>query len=410
MTPSALVRARRATHLAFFVFGAVMATFGVQVPSIRAQYRLDDAELSIALFGVAVGAVLCLVFAGRLIAAHGHRRTCAVSALAMCAALALLLRFEHPALLGVLVVVFGACVGLFDVAINAEGSAIETAMGRKVMSQMHGLWSLGGMAGALAASAMTRVGWAPAMQTGLVALATLAGAGLACVGLLPRRAHASPAAASADSPAPASGWRQMARPTRRHVALLGALAVLGMLAEGAIYDWSVLFLQRERGAPADVAALGFAAFSAAMAAGRFGGDRLRERMPSSRLLAGSAVLAGASMTLVLLADAVPVALAGLALVGLGLSNVIPVLYIASAKLPGASAAAGLAIVSSFGWFGVVIGPPLVGSLAQATSLTLGLGMVVAAAAALAVCAPRVSDAPPPRMPYKPASPLPETDA
>ena len=222
MTPSALVRARRATHLAFFVFGAVMATFGVQVPSIRAQYRLDDAELSIALFGVAVGAVLCLVFAGRLIAAHGHRRTCAVSALAMCAALALLLRFEHPALLGLLVVVFGACVGLFDVAINAEGSAIETAMGRKVMSQMHGLWSLGGMAGALAASAMTRVGWAPAMQTGLVALAALAGAGLACVGLLPRRAHASPAAASADGPAPASGWRQMARPTRRHVALLGA--------------------------------------------------------------------------------------------------------------------------------------------------------------------------------------------
>ena len=186
----------------------------------------------------------------------------------------------------------------------------------------------------------------------------------------------------------------MARPTRRHVALLGALAVLGMLAEGAIYDWSVLFLQRERGAPADVAALGFAAFSAAMAAGRFGGDRLRERMPSSRLLAGSALLAGVSMALVLLTDAVPVALVGLALVGFGLANVIPVLYIASARLPGASAAAGLAIVSSFGWLGVVIGPPLVGSLAQATSLTVGLGLVVVAAGALAGCAPRVRDAPP----------------
>ena len=398
MTPQALVRARRATHLAFFVFGAVMAAFGVHVPSIRAHYGLDDGQLSMALFGVAAGAVLCLAFAGRLIAAHGHRRTCAAAALAMCAALALLLRFEHPAALGVLVVVFGACVGLYDVAINAEGSAIETALGRKVMSQMHGLWSLGGMAGALSGAAMTRGGWAPALQTGVVAAAALVAAGVACAGLLPRRAHAwqaaQAAAASPGGPAPASGWRQMAAPTRRRVALLGALAVLGMLAEGAIYDWSVLFLQRERGAPADVAALGFAAFSAAMAAGRFGGDRLRERMPSSRLLAGSALLAGVSMALVLLTDAVPVALVGLALVGFGLANVIPVLYIASARLPGASAAAGLAIVSSFGWLGVVIGPPLVGSLAQATSLTVGLGLVVVAAAALAACAPRVSDAPP----------------
>lgn len=386
MTPSTLLRAHRATLLAFFVFGFVMAVFGVHVPSIRAHYGLDDRSLSAALFGVAAGAVLCLAFAGRLIAAFGHRRTCAAAALAMCMALALLLRTTQPAALAVLVLVLGASVGLYDVAINAEGSAIEAALGRKVMSQMHGLWSLGGMAGALAGAALTRIGWTPATQTGVAAVGALAAAALACAGLLPRAAHPAP-----DTRA-ASGWHGMPAAARRRVALLGALAVLGMLAEGALYDWSVLFLQRERGAPADVAALGFAAFSAAMAAGRFGGDRLRERLAAPRLLAGSAILAGTAMAGVLLADSVPLALAGMALVGLGLANVIPVLYIASARLPGASPAAGIAIVSSFGWFGVVVGPPLVGSLAQATSLTTGLALVVLAAAALAVFAPAVAEA------------------
>jgi fucose permease len=380
MTAPALGRARHATHAAFFVFGFVMAMFGVHVPSVRTHYGLDDGALALALLGVAVGAVLCLALAGRLIGRFGARRVAAVAAAVMCAALALLLQWSHPVPLGLTVVVLGAAVGLFDVAINTEGAFIEAALGRKVMSLMHGMWSLGGMAGALLGAWMLERAVPAATQLGLVAAGGVVLALAASAGML--ATHAVPT----DASGAAEGWRRMPAAARRTLLALGLLAVLGLLAEGAIYDWSVLFLQRERGAEPALAALGFAAFSAAMAAGRFGGDWLRARVAAARLLAASATLAAVSMAVVLAVDSVPAALAGLASVGLGLSNVIPILFVTASRIEGASAAAGIALVSSLGWLGIVMGPPLVGGVAQFSSLTAGLALVVIAALALAACA------------------------
>jgi fucose permease len=380
MTASALGRARHATHAAFFVFGFVMAMFGVHVPSVRTHYGLDDGALALALLGVAVGAVLCLALAGCLIGRFGARRVAAVAAAVMCAALALLLQWPHPVPLGLTVVVLGAAVGLFDVAINTEGSFIEAALGRKVMSLMHGMWSLGGMAGALLGAWMLERAVPAATQLGLVAAGGVVLALAASAGML--ATHAVPT----DASGAAEGWRRMPAAARRTLLALGLLAVLGLLAEGAIYDWSVLFLQRERGAEPALAALGFAAFSAAMAAGRFGGDWLRARVAAARLLAASATLAAVSMAVVLAVDSVPAALAGLACVGLGLSNVIPILFVTASRIEGASAAAGIALVSSLGWLGIVMGPPLVGGVAQFSSLTAGLALVVIATLALAACA------------------------
>lgn len=386
MTALAIGRARHATHAAFFVFGVVMAMFGVHVPSLRAHYGLDDGSLALALLGVAVGAVLCLALAGRLIGAFGARRVAAIAAAVMCAALALLLQWQHGALLGLTVVVLGASVGLFDVAINTEGSFIEAALGRKVMSLMHGMWSLGGMAGATLGAWMLERAVPAATQLGLVAAAGVVLALAASAGML--ATHAVPS----DVPAAptAKGWRRMPAAARRTLLALGLLAVLGLLAEGAIYDWSVLYLQRERGAVPALAALGFAAFSAAMAAGRLGGDWLRTHVPPARLLAASATLSAVSMAGVLATDHVHAALIGLACVGLGLSNVVPILFVAASRIEGASAAAGIALVSSLGWLGIVMGPPLVGGVAQASSLGAGLALVVIASLALAACARIVS--------------------
>jgi fucose permease len=386
MSTPAIGRARHATHAAFFVFGFVMAMFGVHVPSVRTHYGLDDGTLALALLGVAVGAVLCLALAGRLIGAFGARRVSAMAAVVMCATLALLLQWQHGALLGLTVVVLGASVGLFDVAINTEGSFIEAALGRKVMSLMHGMWSLGGMAGALLGAWLLERAVPAATQLGLVAAAGVVLALAASAGML--ATHAVPAGMPAV-PA-ARGWRRMPAAARRTLLALGLLAVLGLLAEGAIYDWSVLFLQRERGAEPALAALGFAAFSAAMAAGRLGGDWLRTRVPAARLLAASATLSAVSMAAVLATDHVHAALIGLACVGLGLSNVIPILFVTASQVEGASAAAGIALVSSLGWLGIVMGPPLVGGVAHASSLSAGLALVVIASLALAACARIVS--------------------
>ncbi len=382
-----LRRARHAVHAAFFVFGVVVSTLGVHVPSIRAHYRLDDGGLSIALLAIAVGAVLCLAFAGRWIAAFGVRRVAAVAACVMAVALALLLQFDHFALLLGVMLLFGASVGLFDVAINTEGTFIESALQRKVMSTMHGMWSLGGMAGAALAACWLDLNVAPLAQLRGVAAGAVVVALAAVACMLPTHASQGESAAAAER------WTDLPRAARRTLIALGALAVLGLLAEGAIYDWSTLYLQRERGAPPSLAAIGFACFSAAMAAGRFGGDWLRARVPAARLLRATALLSAAAMALVLLSshwsNTVTWALVGLALLGLGLANVIPLLFVAASRVDGVSAASGIALVSSLGWVGVVIGPPLVGGVAQASSLAWALWLVVLSSLALAAAARRV---------------------
>jgi fucose permease len=380
-------RARHAVHAAFFVFGVIVATLGVHVPQIRAHYGLDDGGLSIALLAIAVGAVLCLAFAGRWIAAFGVRRVAAVAACVMAVALALLLQFDRFALLLVVMLLFGASVGLFDVAINTEGTFIEQALQRKVMSTMHGMWSLGGMAGAALGAWWLQRHVAPLVQMRGVAAGTVVVALVAVACMLP--AHAP----QGDAAAVAARWSGLPRAARRTLIALGVLAVLGLLAEGAIYDWSTLYLQRERAAAPSLAALGFACFSAAMAAGRFGGDWLRARVPAARLLRAMALLSASAMAIVLVSgtwsNTLPFALAGLALLGLGLANVIPLLFVAASRVEGVSAAAGIALVSSLGWAGLVIGPPLVGGVAQASSLTWALWLVVLSSLVLALAAGRV---------------------
>jgi fucose permease len=165
--------------------------------------------------------------------------------------------------------------------------------------------------------------------------------------------------------------------------VIGLLILSGMIAEGVMYDWCVLFLKQEVGMPQAQAAIGYAVFSAAMAASRFGGDALRERFSEKALLRAGALLAAASMAVVLVVATPWVAFIGFAGVGAGLAPVAPILYNAATRVPGVSRAAAIASVTSIGYGGFMIGPPLIGGLAHATSLTVALGVVVFGAALLA---------------------------
>jgi fucose permease len=170
--------------------------------------------------------------------------------------------------------------------------------------------------------------------------------------------------------------------------LLGAMAALGLVGEGAMYDWSVLYLRQEVAAPAGLASLGYASFSGAMAAGRFGGDWVRARVAPGMLLRASGVLGALGMTLALAVPHPVAALAGFALVGLGFSNIVPVLFSAAGQQPGIAPAHGIAAVSSVGYFGMMAGPPLIGFIAEARSLTAGLLVVIFFSAVVAAMAER----------------------
>lgn len=368
--------ARWATRGQFLLFGFLGGVWGVHIPSVKAHYGLDAGALSLALLALAVGAVLCLTIAGRLIAQFGARAVAFVAGLLMSAGLAAVLVPTKYLLLIALMLAIGGAFALFDVAINAEGSVLEAASGKKVMSGFHGMFSLGGMAGAALGALLISADVRATVQLAAAGAAAAALAAFASAYMLPTH--------EADA-APAAGYRV----PRGALAVLGLLAAVGLLAEAAIYDWSVLYLQEEAGAAPAFAALGFASFSGAMAATRFGGDYLRTHVPAPRLLAASSLLAGVAMTLLLLLRDPWVVLFGLALVGVGFANVVPILFIAATQVPGVAPAPAIAAVSSIGYLGMVVGPPLVGGIAQASSLSWGLAVVALGALLLARGARRI---------------------
>ena len=373
---AATASTRWAARAQFFASGFIFATWGVHVPTVKAHYGIDEAQLGLAMLAAGAGAMLGLTSAGRWIGRHGARRMAALCGCIYALLLAGLIAMPGYLFLLALLAVFGLVTSVFDVAINAEAAQLELLGGQPLMSGMHGMFSLGGMAGAASGSAALAAGLGPQAHLLWVAAAMVLMVAVSSWHMLPQPPAASDASAADHS----------FRLPRGVLAVLGVLAALGLIAEGAIYDWSVLYMQQELGSPQNQAALAYASFSAAMAAARFGGDAMRARFSPAALLLGSGVLAAAAMTLVLLTDLPWLALVGFAGVGVGFANVVPILFGASARVPGIEPATGIAAVSAVAYLGFMAGPAVIGLLARAASLTAALYVVVVFAVALAASA------------------------
>jgi len=375
--PGVTAGTRWASRAQFFASGFIFATWGVHVPTVKAHYAIDEAQLGLAMLAAGAGAMVGLTSAGRWIGRHGPRRMAALCGCVYALLIAGLIAMPgYAALLGLLAV-FGLVTSVFDVAINTEAAQLELRGNRPLMSGMHGMFSLGGMVGAASGSAALAAGMAPQTHLWTVAVVMIGVVAIAATRMLPTPAAPANGAAATD---------HSFRLPRGVLAVLGVLAALGLIAEGAIYDWSVLYMQQELGSPQQQAALAYASFSAAMAAARFGGDAMRARFSPTALLRGSGLLAAGAMTLVLLTDLPWLALLGFAGVGVGFANVVPILFGASARAPGVAPANGIAAVSAIAYLGFMAGPAVIGLLARVSSLTAALYVVVAFAAALAASA------------------------
>jgi predicted MFS family arabinose efflux permease len=375
----ALRRARHGVGLIFLANGAVFGSWAPQIPLVQERLGLGPAVLGAALLAVAVGALCSMLLAGGTIARFGSAPVTRATGVALCLAFPLaVLAPGLPALVGALAIL-GAVNGMMDVAMNAHGVAVETRLQRPIMSSLHGMFSLGGLIGAgLGAVAL---GWVPP-----VAHALAAGALLALLALVAGRGLLAGRVDVGDA------GPHFVLPSR---AALGfcALAFLAMMSEGAALDWSAAWLSDDLGASPTVAGLAFAAFSAAMAAGRFGGDRLRRRLGAVALVRGSALLAALGLAFAVLVATPTAAILGFACAGLGLSNAVPVLFGAAGRLPGTQPGAGIAATASVGYLGFLVGPPLIGFAAELSSLGSALGLLVVACGLVAVFSPivRVAD-------------------
>ncbi len=374
--------ARRALSVIFLINGALFATWAVNIPGIRDALDLSEAQIGAALLAIGLGSLCSMTLTGGWTARHGsHRVTWVAAVLCMLTLLPPFLAPSLPLLIAALAVL-GAANGSMDVAMNAQGVTVEQRLGRPVMSRLHAYFSLGGVVGAALGTLL--VGRIP-MTTHAVTVTVVTAAAALIAGrfLLPDRppatptpAASTPAAPTPGTPTPAAEAAPRRVPIGAAAALLGALCFLGMLSEGANYDWAALYFRDVLGSPGGQAGLGYAAFVSTMTLGRWFGDRLRTRLGDETIVRGGALVTAAGLGLALLTRDPLLAAAGFALSGLGLSNVVPVMYGAAGHALGGR---GIAQVASIGYGGFLLGPPAIGFIAAQVGLPAALGLALAGA-------------------------------
>lgn len=357
-----LAGAIRATRAIFLLSGIGMASWASMVPYAKARLGLDDADLGLVLLAFGGGSMLSMPLIGVLTHRYGNRKVIGVAGLLLCLAIPLLALAPSVFMLTVTLLYFGAMLGAVDVAMNAHAVEVERRDGRVLMSGFHGLFSIGGLAGAAIMSGMLALGLP--LSSCAAAMALL----LALIMLSQWRSLLPEVDDAAERSA-------MLRLPQGLVLLLGLLCFVSFLAEGSMLDWSAVLLRDFRGFPAASSGIGYACFSLAMAAGRLGGDRLIRRLGpvwAVRLGAGAAAL---GFLLASMASWRPLSLASFVLIGLGASNIVPVMFSAAGRLPGTSPAISIATVTTLGYAGLLSGPALIGFLAHASSLPIALAVV-----------------------------------
>lgn len=361
--------------LTFMTLSILFGSWLARLPEVQSALALSEGQLGMALLGLPLGALALMPFAGWLLKRLHTGRAMIFSTLLFCASLPFPAFAQSQwALMGGLFIV-GMFNSFMNISMNAAAAAIEQQYRITIMSVCHGMFSLGAMIGAGSAGLVAAAG--VPLQSHLIAVALLM-VGLQL--LLRPVIFALPNSESDGS--------SFALPGK---ALLG-LAFIGfciMIGEGAVADWGAIYLRNILDANPFVASLGYAGFSLAMALGRFAGDGIKMRFGAGRLVVIGSLLGAGGLAVVTLIPSAATAVLGFTLVGFGFSTVVPLLFSAAAKTPGVAPGTGIAAVASSGVVGFLIGPPLIGGIAEHFGLNFGLGVVAALALTAAAVGRRV---------------------
>jgi MFS transporter len=341
--------ARLSTRLSFLVAGLVMASWAPQVPYAAARLGLGTSTFGLLLLCLGVGSVLAMQVTGAAVARFGSRAVVLVSGAGLCLTLPWLAEANTAFFLATALLIFGAAMGSIDVAMNVHAVEVEQAAGEPLMSGFHGMYSLGGLIGAAGGTALLTAGVPPSGAAALVGAVLLV---LSAPGLLRSKSgHTGPLFVM----------------PRGVVILIGALACIAFLTEGAILDWSALLLTGSFAVPAAQAGIGYALFSVAMTVGRLTGDSVVKRLGQRQTLlwGGLVVTAGFALLLVPSASLAP---GGFLLIGLGAANLVPILFSTAGRQSAMPPVLAVAAMTTLGYAGILAGPAAIGYLASLTSL------------------------------------------
>jgi len=351
---------RNATRCGFFMAGFGLSVWAPLVPYVRERIEMTDAVFGLLLLCIGVGSLTWMPLSGVLVSRWGIRPVQLCSVVLLALALAGMALTDSMLLLALALFCFGGSLGVIDVIMNIQAVLVETAVGRRLMSNFHGMYSLGAISGALMLTGLLTLGLAPEIGSFLmIGLIVAANLGLAR-GFLPNRA-------------PGGGFA-FVRPTGV-VVLVGLMCFVVYLAEGAVLDWSALYLTGEKGLEVAKGGLGYAAFALMVTIARFAGGPLVNALGTARVIAFGGLLAAFGIGLSLAAEHWAVALIGYGLCGLGCANVSPVLISSLSRQDGMPVQLAVTVATTIGFAGVLAGPAMMGVVAHFSSLGMAFALL-----------------------------------
>lgn len=355
--------------LTFMTLSILFGSWLARLPEVQAGLMLSEGQLGLALLGLPLGALTIMPLAGWLIEKLSTGKAMTIATLLFCAVLPIPTFANSQLTLMAALYVVGLANSFMNVSMNAAAAAVESQYRLTIMSACHGMFSLGAMIGAGSAGLIAAADIP--LQAHLIVLALM----MVVLQLFLRPI-------TSTLPHSSAGGSSFALPPRS----VWGLALIGfciMIGEGAVADWSAIYLRNVLLSDPFVASLGFAGFSLSMALGRFAGDGIRQYLGATRTVFAGSMLGSAGLSIATLLPHPATAVLGFTIVGLGFSTVVPLLFSAAAKMPGVSPGAGIAAVASSGVIGFLIGPPLIGFIGEHFGLGAGLGFVAVLALAAA---------------------------
>lgn len=360
----------------FFLQGLIFASWASRIPTIQQRMGLSEGDLGLLLLAIPLGQLPSLPLTGWLVHRYGSRRTSLAGAVVYSSTLLGLGWAPSLWLLVPCLVLFGFASNLMNISINTQAVGVEALYDKPIMASFHGMWSLAGFTGAAIGQAMNGRGILPEFHFLLIMTLILLGALLSWGGLLPH----SRSDEAAEQPL-------FVLPDRTLLSL-GAIAFCALICEGAMFDWSNVYFRKVVRADNAWVGAGLTTFMSTMALGRFGADWLTARLGARRMIQFSGCLTAAGLLVAVLLPSLWPAMFGFALVGFGTSSVVPLVYSAAGRSTVMSAGMALAAVSTIGFLGFLIGPPIIGLVAGATSLRISYSLIAVMGLCVAAVATR----------------------
>jgi predicted MFS family arabinose efflux permease len=367
------IKARKATKAIFLVCGLGISSWTPMVPYAKDRLNLNNADLGLLLLLLGAGAIAMMPVSGILAHRYGTRIVIRYSAIIMALTLPLLLLINSPIWMGLALFIFGGAVGTVDVAMNAHGVQVQNSSEKPIMSSLHGLFSVGGLFGALGLGFLMKLGLSPIAAAISIAILLIAIVSWNYQFLFD--VHIEKELIRKFSNETEQVKLKGISWLKGSIIFLGLMCFSVFLSEGAMLDWSAVFLDENKGINPEMAGVGYAAFSIAMATMRLLGDKIVSHLSGKTVVIGGSIIAASGIFLAILTPWIATSLLGFVLLGIGAANIVPVFFSEGGRIKNVPATIAIPAISTMGYAGQLAGPALLGFIAYQFSLNIAFAFI-----------------------------------